>query len=113
MFLSHFLSLITFSSLGILLSLDLFAQTIALGEDVVSQIVNRVCWTNPIHVNHTLSQHWDDLFHQELAHVKIRSTLEFLHVLEDRLKTTILQAFKFKGLRIGRFLHASFGCSLF
>lgn len=73
---ANFLSLIIMfsaasSSLGLLLGLHLLANFVALVEDVIGQVVDGVCRANPVHINHTLSQDWNDLFHQELAHVKI------------------------------------------
>ena len=47
------------------LRLHLFAQTIALGEDVVGKIVNGVGRAHTVHVNHALCQHGNDLFHQD------------------------------------------------
>ena len=54
-----------------LVVLHLFAQAIALGEDVVGQVVNGISWANPVDINHALSEHWDDLLHQELTHVHV------------------------------------------
>ena len=95
-------------SLSSLLGLDLFAQVITLSKDVVCQVVNRVRWANPVHINHALSQHWDDLFHQELAHVQVGRALELLHMPSDRLKTPILKLFKRRFLRFALVFLASF-----
>ena len=70
-------------SLRILLSLDLFALGIALLEDIIRQVVNGICGTNPVHINHALCQDWNDLLHQELTHVKSRCALQLLHVALD------------------------------
>ena len=84
-------------SLSLSLTLGLFivfAQLIALLEDVVSKIVNRVGRLHPIHINHALSKHWNNLLHQELPHIKFVAFFQFLNVLLDRDESVRLSAFE-------------------
>ena len=70
---------------GTLLSLDLLAQVVALGKDVIREVVDGVSRANTINIDHTLSQNWNNLLHEELAHVKLLGVFELLHVRTDRL----------------------------
>ena len=70
---------------GTLLSLDLLAQVVALGEDVVRKVVDGVGRADAINIDHTLSQNWNNLLHEELAHIKLFGVFELLHVRTDRL----------------------------
>ena len=68
---------------GTLLSLDLLAQVVALGEDVVREVVDGVGRADTINIDHTLSQNWNNLLHEELAHIKLFCVFELLHVQTD------------------------------
>ena len=70
---------------GTLLSLDLLAQVVALGKDVIREVVDGVSRANTINIDHTLSQNWNNLLHEELAHIKLFGVFELLHVRTDRL----------------------------
>ena len=70
---------------GTLLSLDLLAQVVALGKDVIREVVDGVSGANTINIDHTLSQNWNNLLHEELAHVKLLGVFELFHVRTDRL----------------------------
>ena len=76
------------------------SQVIALGEDVVGQVVYWVSWAETVHLNHALSEHWDDLLHQELAHVQLRGVLKLFHVVLDRGKTAVLELLKAFALKL-------------
>ena len=94
-----FVFLLKHAALSLSLSLTLglfivFAQLIALLEDVVSKIVNRVGRLHPIHINHALSKHWNNLLHQELPHIKFVAFFQFLNVLLDRDESVRLSAFE-------------------
>ena len=67
---------------------------VAFFEDVISKVVNRVGRTNSVDINHTFSQHRDDLLHQELAHIQQLRVLEVLHVLPDLHEPFLLQLFQ-------------------
>ena len=56
---------------GSLLSLDLLAQVIALSKDVVREVVNGISRADTINIDHTFSQNWNNLLHEELAHIKL------------------------------------------
>ena len=70
---------------GSLLSLDLLAKVVALGEDVICEVVDRIGWANSINIDHTLGQNWNNLLHEELAHIKLFGVFELFHVRTDRL----------------------------
>ena len=98
--------------MGTLLGLHLLAQFVALGEDVLGKVVNRVGGANTVHINHAFSEHRDDLLHQELAHVERGSVFEGSHVLLDLLKAALLKLLESGSFLLALVLSVLFGGGL-